>query len=263
MVAAEPLVSLAQVGRSFDGRRVLAGIDLQIARGEVIALVGRSGCGKSTLLKIIGGLDRGASGTIMVPGRRAIVFQDARLLPWKRVWRNVVIGLQGTRTELRERALAALSEVGLTARAEAWPQTLSGGEAQRVAIARALSRTPDLLLLDEPFAALDALTRLQMQRQIALLWRRHRMATLLVTHDIDEALLLADRVILIEDGMIDGDTPVNVAHPRRREDPALVRIRRQLLARLGIAEEGATDAASDRPIAASGSDGAARARLIS
>jgi sulfonate transport system ATP-binding protein len=237
MAVAAPVVSLENVGRHFDGRPVLSGIDLRIAPGEFVTLVGRSGCGKSTLLKIAGGLDREASGRIEVPTRRAIVFQDARLLPWKRVWRNVVIGLNGSPTELRARALAALSEVGLAERADAWPLTLSGGEAQRVAIARALVRTPELLLLDEPFAALDALTRLQMQRQVGTLWRHHQVATLFVTHDIDEALLLADRIILLERGVIESETPVLMPHPRHRESARFVALRRELLARLGVVDE--------------------------
>ena len=231
------LVELVGVERSFDGRPVLSGIDLRIAAGEFVTLVGRSGCGKSTLLKIVGGLDKGALGRISVPGRRAIVFQDARLLPWKRVWRNVTIGLEGTGSALRGRALAALSEVGLAERIEAWPLTLSGGEAQRVALARALVRTPDLLLLDEPFAALDALTRLQMQGQIAELWRRHGMAILLVTHDVDEALLLADRVVLIDRGRIASDDAIALPRPRHRDDPAFARVRRDLLGRLGVVED--------------------------
>ena len=250
-MSAPPLVELAGVERSFDGRVVLSGIDLTIAAGEFVTLVGRSGCGKSTLLKIVGGLDKGSRGKVSVPARRAIVFQDARLLPWKRVWRNVMIGLEGAGAALRRRALAALSEVGLAERIEAWPLTLSGGEAQRVALARALVRTPDLLLLDEPFASLDALTRLQMQGQIAELWRRHGMAILLVTHDVDEALFLADCVVLIDGGRIASDDRITLPRPRHRDDPAFGRLRRDLLARLGVVEDAweppAAEVEPDRP----------------
>lgn len=144
-------VTVRAARRAFDGRPVLTGADLDIAEGEFVALLGASGSGKSTLLRAIGGLDRGATGDFAVPDRRAIVFQEHRLMPWSRVWRNVTLGLTGP--DLRGRALRALGEVGLAARADAWPRTLSGGESQRVALARALVRTPELLLLDEPFGA--------------------------------------------------------------------------------------------------------------
>lgn len=236
MTSAPPAALLEGVTRRFDGRTVLSGVDLRIAQGEFVVLVGQSGCGKSTLLKIVGGLDGDAEGRVSVSANRAIVFQDPRLLPWKPVWKNVVLGLNSSKTELRNLALSALDEMGIAARAEAWPLTLSGGEAQRVALARALVRTPDLLLLDEPFAALDALTRLKMQRQVGDLWRRHGMAILFVTHDVDEALLLADRVLLVEGGRIAQDIPVDLAHPRLREHPRFVDLRRQLLRALGVDE---------------------------
>jgi sulfonate transport system ATP-binding protein len=236
-----PAVDLRQVGRAFDGRRIFSDVNLTIRPGEFVVLVGKSGCGKSTLLRIIGGLDAGAEGVIDVTGNHAVVFQDARLLPWKAVWKNVVLGLDGPQSELRERALRALAEVALTDRADAWPLTLSGGEAQRVAIARALVRTPDLLLLDEPFAALDALTRLKMQQQVLMLWRRHRIATLLVTHDVDEALLLADRILLVEDGGIRRELTISLERPRHREDPGFVTLRRELLSALGVNEDDETD----------------------
>jgi sulfonate transport system ATP-binding protein len=168
-----------------------------------------------------------------------MVFQDARLLPWRRVWRNVVIGLGGKRAELRARAVAALAEVGLVDHADAWPRTLSGGEAQRVALARALVRAPGLLLLDEPFAALDALTRLRMQRLVGRLWQRHGLAVLLVTHDIDEAVQLGDRILLMEEGRIALDLPIRLPHPRRREQADCVALRARLLAELGIDQEDA------------------------
>lgn len=231
-------VHLRNVGRVFDGRRVLADVDLTIRQGEFVVLVGRSGSGKSTLLKIVGGLDAGAEGTIDVTCNQAIVFQDARLLPWKRVWKNVILGLRGSAGSLRERAQATLAEVGLSARADAWPLTLSGGEAQRVAIARALVRTPDLLLLDEPFAALDALTRLKLQQQVSELWRRHAISALFVTHDVEEALLLADRILLIDEGRLRREFDIGLRRPRHREHPRFVALRKELLAALGVDEDG-------------------------
>ena len=249
-------VQLRDVGRVFDGRRVLADIDLTIRPGELTVLVGKSGCGKSTLLRIVGGLDTGAEGTVDVTGTHAVVFQDARLLPWKPVWKNVILGLHGSKRELRERALDALAEVALTERANAWPLTLSGGEAQRVAIARALVRTPDLLLLDEPFAALDALTRLKMQQQVLGLWHRHRIAILFVTHDVDEALLLADRVLLIDDGRVKREFDVGLARPRHREHPRFAALRKELLLALGVNEdEGAESFSSLLPFPSAGQRG--------
>ncbi|MGB3503468.1 MAG: ABC transporter ATP-binding protein [Mesorhizobium sp.] len=234
-------ISLRNVSRTFGERRVLSDIDLDIRKGEFLVIVGASGCGKSTLLKIIAGLDRGAEGDIHVENNRSIVFQDARLLPWKPVWQNVVLGLHGNTDELRTRALAALDEVNLLARADAWPLTLSGGEAQRVAIARALVRTPKLLLLDEPFAALDALTRLKMQQQVAGLVEQHHLTTLFVTHDVDEAILLADRIVLLDAGRVAKTYDVGFTKPRDRSAPAFVKLRRKLLADLGVTED-------DRPL---------------
>jgi len=238
----KPAVRLRGVGRVFEGRRVLSDVDLTIAQGEFVVIVGKSGCGKSTLLKIVGGLDEGAEGAVEVVENHAIVFQDPRLLPWKPVWRNVILGIDGPAAKLRERADEALAEVGLTERAEAWPLTLSGGEAQRVAIARALVRAPDLLLMDEPFAALDALTRLKMQRQVAGLWRRHKIATLFVTHDVDEALLLADRIVLVEVGRVARHFEIDLSRPRRREHPRFMALRKELLANLGVEADNAFDA---------------------
>jgi sulfonate transport system ATP-binding protein len=221
--------------REFDGRIVLEGVDLTIAPGEFVALLGASGSGKSTLLRALAGLDRGATGSFDVPQRRAVVFQEHRLMPWSRVWRNVTLGLGGS--DLRNRALVALTEVGLAARADAWPRTLSGGESQRVALARALVRTPELLLLDEPFGALDALTRLKAQALVARLWAEHRPAVLLVTHDVEEALLLADRALLLRNGRIAEEFVVDVPRPRVIDNPRLLVLRRALLAGLGVNTE--------------------------
>ena len=210
--------------RAFDGRPVLDGVDLDIAPGEFVALLGVSGTGKSTLLRALAGLDREVTGELSVPGTVAVAFQEPRLLPWRRVLANVSLGL---RAEDRPDTVGrrALEEVGLTERAGAWPLTLSGGEAQRAALARALVREPSLLLLDEPFSALDALTRIAMHRLVLRLWQRHRPAVLLVTHDVDEALILADRVLVLAGGQISFSGPVEVPRPRDRDHPGLVTLR--------------------------------------
>jgi sulfonate transport system ATP-binding protein len=222
------------VRRAFDGRGVLRGIDVRIAPGEFVALLGRSGSGKSTFLRALAGLDDRYEGVALVPTRRAVVFQEPRLLPWQRVLANVTLGLTDAGADAK--GSAALAEVGLTERAGAWPVTLSGGEAQRVALARALVREPELLLLDEPFGALDALTRIRMHALLADLCARHRPAVLLVTHDVDEAIALADRVLVLTDGRISLDTVVEVPAPRHRSDPAFGALRTRLLAELGVEE---------------------------
>lgn len=229
---AQDAVRVEGLTRSFDGRRVIDGLDLTLRAGEFTALLGRSGCGKSTLLRVLAGLDRDIRGTVLVPKRRAVAFQAPRLMPWKRVWRNVLLGLPGK----PERAVAekALAEVGLAERSGAWPRTLSGGEAQRASLARALVREPDLLLLDEPFGALDALTRIKAQQLVAELWQRRGCAVLLVTHDVDEALLLADRALVMRDGAIAYETPVALGRPRGPGTPEFAALRSRLLAELGV-----------------------------
>ena len=219
--------------KSFGARTVIDGLELDIRPGEFVALLGRSGCGKSTLLRVLAGLDPEIDGLVTVPRRHSVAFQAPRLMPWKRVWRNVVLGLPGRPD--RELALRYLDEVGLTARADVWPKTLSGGEAQRVSLARALVREPDLLLLDEPFGALDALTRVKAQQLVAALWAKHRCAVLLVTHDVEEALLLADRVLVMDEGVIAFEAAVDLPRPRAVGAPGFVRLRADLLGRLGVA----------------------------
>ena len=221
------------VSRSFGDRRVLDDIDLDIGRNEFVALLGRSGTGKSTLLRALAGLDPDYEGSVLVPTARSVVFQEPRLLPWRKVRANVVLGLRRS-AEAARSAEQALAEVGLAGHADAWPVTLSGGEAQRVALARALVREPALLLLDEPFGALDALTRLKMHGLLRELCRRHRPAVLLVTHDVDEAIALADRVLVLDRGRIATDRPVGLEHPRDRTDPAFAALRGELLAALGV-----------------------------
>jgi sulfonate transport system ATP-binding protein len=233
--SAASLVRVAGLYRSFGPRGVLDGVDLTIQPGEFVALLGRSGCGKSTLLRAIAQLDdnvRG-SGELHTPDNRAVVFQDARLLPWARVLDNVILGLDVPDAEARGRAL--LAEVGLSGRERAWPIELSGGEQQRVALARSLVREPDLLLADEPFGALDALTRLRMHDLLRELCARHQPAVLLVTHDVDEAIALADRVVVLVHGRIAVDQPLDLGPQRSRSDPRFAGYRDLLLRALGIA----------------------------
>ena len=195
-----PVVRARALRRAFGARTVLDGLDLEIAEGEFVALLGESGCGKTTLLRSLAGIDPIEDGALTTPARRSVVFQEPRLLPWWRVGRNVAIGLSGP--DASRRAEAALAEVGLATHSDAWPATLSGGEAQRAALARALVRDPALLLLDEPFASLDALTRIKMHGLVRAIVARHRPAVLLVTHDVDEAIALADRVLVMRAGRI-------------------------------------------------------------
>jgi sulfonate transport system ATP-binding protein len=235
-VQPSPVVQVTNLVRSFGrGPNILDGLDLTIRAGEFVALLGRSGSGKSTLLRTLAGLDAAPPSTVSVPAERAVVFQEPRLVPWKPVWANVALGLRGT--DARERAIAALTEVGLGHRLDAWPLTLSGGEAQRAALARSLVRAPRLLLLDEPFAALDALTRLKTQGLVASLWRTHRPAVLLVTHDVDEALRLAGRVLVLDEGRIALDLQVNLEHPRHQSHPRFASLRSRLLRELGVDED--------------------------
>ncbi len=230
----DPAIRIEGLTRRFNGNAVLDRLDLQVGPGEFLALLGRSGSGKTTLLRTLAGLDPVEEGQVLVPRNVAVVFQESRLLPWRRVWENVTLGLPGR--DARDRAVAALEEVGLGHRLEAWPLTLSGGEAQRVGIARALVREPEFLMLDEPFASLDALTRLRMQAMVGRLWQKRRCAVLLVTHDVDEALLLGDRAVLLDRGRIRTELPVTLDRPRRHDDPGFGPARRALLAALDVHE---------------------------
>ncbi|MFF5586652.1 ABC transporter ATP-binding protein [Streptomyces hygroscopicus] len=225
-------VRVRSLTRSFDGRAVIDDLHLDVRTGEFVALLGRSGCGKSTLLRVLAGLDREIEGEVLAPRRKAVAFQAPRLMPWKKVWRNVLLGLPGRPG--RAVAERALKEVGLGHRVDAWPKTLSGGEAQRASLARALVREPDLLLLDEPFGALDALTRITAQQLVAELWQRRGCAVLLVTHDVEEALLLADRVLVMDGGVIAHQIRVDRDRPRDIADPLLAELRTELLGRLGV-----------------------------
>ena len=228
-------VQVRGLTRRYGQRTVIHGLDLQSHRGEFVALLGESGCGKTTLLRALAGPDAIDGGTIDGPRQPAVVFQEHRLLPWDSLWRNVSLGLDSA--DAQARAEAALAEVGLGDRVDEWPRRLSGGQAQRVALARALVQAPRLLLLDEPFAALDALTRIRMQTLVQQLVARHRPGVLLVTHDVDEAVALAHRVLVMRDGAIAAEHAVPAAARGHRAHPAAVALREQLLAELGVAIE--------------------------
>ncbi|GAA1762206.1 ABC transporter ATP-binding protein [Luedemannella helvata] len=232
-------VEVRDLVRRFGERTVLDHLDLTIPAGQFVALLGRSGSGKSTLLRALAGLDHRAdgSGDLRVPHQVSVAFQDARLLPWLRVLDNVILGLDDER-----RGREALAEVGLAGRERAWPGQLSGGEAQRAALARSLVWEPQLLLADEPFGALDALTRIRMHDLLRELCARHRPAVLLVTHDVDEAVLLADRVLVLTDGRVGVDLAIELDAPRSHGDPRFITYRERLLRALGVHPDGGTRA---------------------
>ena len=209
--------------KSFGDNQVLRGIDLYIPGGQFVAIVGRSGCGKSTLLRLIAGLETIDAGTISFgeetrPEDVRVMFQEPRLLPWAKVLSNVEVGLGRDRasSDAQGRAKKALAEVGLEDKRDQWPAVLSGGQKQRVALARALVSDPRVLAFDEPLGALDALTRISMQRLLERVWRDQAFTAILVTHDVAEAVALADRVLVIEDGRIAHDVTIDIPRPRRR-----------------------------------------------
>lgn len=236
-----PAVQVAGLVRRFGERVVLDRLDLTLEPSEFVILLGQSGCGKSTLLRLLAGLDLPDAGTVTVPQGRAIVFQEPRLLPWQRVWRNVTIGLKDC--DPRTTARRVLGEVGLADHVDAWPKTLSGGEAQRVALARALVADPTLVLLDEPFAALDAITRLRMHALVRALRARHDATMLLVTHDVDEAVALGDRILVMRDGRIGSEHLVDLDQQHRTSGADRDRLRAELFGDLGVA----ADSAHPRP----------------
>ncbi|SHF07878.1 sulfonate transport system ATP-binding protein [Kaistia soli DSM 19436] len=232
-IASGASVAISGLTKRFGETPVIGGIDLEIAPGSFVAVVGKSGCGKSTLLRLLLGLETPTSGRIDIPeGTTArFVFQEPRLLPWATVVDNVTVGLgrSGTRSTRRPAAAKALADVGLDGRGDAWPSVLSGGQKQRVALARALVSRPRLLALDEPLGALDALTRISMQALVERVWRDQGFTALLVTHDVSEAIALADRVILIDGGRIALDLPVDLPRPRRRGTPAFAALEKRVL----------------------------------
>lgn len=219
---------------AFGARKVLQGLTLDIPARQFVAVVGRSGVGKSTLMRLIVGLDQPSDGQVLINGTGVtslqksvrLLFQDARLLPWQTVLSNVGIARM---PGWKERACEALRDVGLEDRLHDWPAVLSGGQRQRVALARVLVSHPAVLLLDEPFGALDALTRADMHSLLERLWLRHRFTTLLITHDVAEAVALADRVVVIRDGRVVYDVNVDLPRPRRRIDPAAVALQSKIL----------------------------------
>jgi sulfonate transport system ATP-binding protein len=234
-------LTLRGVRKTFGAKTVLNGVDLHVPAGQFLAIVGRSGCGKSTLLRLIAGLDEPTSGTVEVAGlwegraRLArIMFQEPRLLPWARVDANVAIGLgpDADHGKALRRSRDALATVGLADRAGEWPSTLSGGQKQRVALARALVSAPRVLALDEPLGALDALTRIEMQRLVEQVWLSNGFTAILVTHDVAEAVALADRIVLIDQGEIAADIPVGLARPHRRGLAEFARVEAEILKRL-------------------------------
>ncbi|HBN5338011.1 aliphatic sulfonates ABC transporter ATP-binding protein [Enterobacter cloacae] len=225
------------VTKRYGDKTILNALDLHIPAGQFVAVVGRSGGGKSTLLRLLAGLEAPNGGEILagttplanIQDDTRMMFQDARLLPWKTVMDNVGLGLKG---HWREEARQALAAVGLEDRAGDWPAALSGGQKQRVALARALIHRPGLLLLDEPLGALDALTRIEMQDLIASLWQEHGFTVLLVTHDVSEAVAMADRVLLIEEGKIGLDLTVDISRPRRVGSARLAELEAEVLERV-------------------------------
>ena len=233
------MLEIQNLSKRFDGAAALNDIGFTVADGEIVAILGTSGAGKSTLLRIVGGIERASSGSVLLDGKPVtgpseklgFVFQEPRLMPWLDVRDNVTFGLSGLKkADRRERAEAALDRVGMAESAGAWPRQLSGGMAQRVAIARALVTRPSVLLLDEPFSALDAFTRLSLQEHLLDIWRNDRPTMLFVTHDIDEALMLADRVIVLlgRPGEVRRDELIELPRPRRRGDPRLALWRERL-----------------------------------
>ena len=229
---------LRHVDKWYGEHHVLDDVSVQIGKGEIVALIGRSGSGKSTVLRVLSGLSTDHTGERIVSGAPALAFQEPRLFPWRDVRTNVTYGLTRIRlskAEARARADRALADVGLTDRADVWPLTLSGGQAQRVSLARALVAEPELLLLDEPFGALDALTRLSMRALLLDLWREHGFGVLLVTHDVDEAVALADRVLVLDEGRVVHTLVIDdPRHSPSDPSPNTDRYRAELLDKLGV-----------------------------
>jgi len=225
---------LRDIKKNYEKLSVLKNVNLNIMRGEFIAVIGKSGCGKSTLLRLMAGLEEQCHGTIYMNDKpldklnekARIMFQDGRLLPWKDVLDNVCIGLS---KDNKYRAIEALNNVGLKEKMNDWPSQLSGGQKQRVALARALVHNPELLLLDEPLGALDAFTRIEMQALIENLWKERGFTSVLITHDVEEAVAMADRVVLIEDGLIALDEHINLIRPRERTQEAFSYYHKRIL----------------------------------
>ena len=252
------MLVLEHVGKTYpNGVHALGGVSLDVELGEIVAVIGGSGCGKSTLLRAIGGLDAPSEGTVVLDGepirapheKIGIIFQEPRLLPWLKVADNVGFGLEGLpKVQRAQRIAAALKRVGLVDKAKVWPRELSGGQAQRVAIARALVPRPEVLLLDEPFSALDAFTRTDLQDHLLDLWADAKPTLILVTHDVDEAIVLADRVMVMcpRPGRIFDEIDVDLPRPRDRQSAAFDFVKRRVLAALDRSlNRAATDAGAE------------------
>jgi sulfonate transport system ATP-binding protein len=230
-------ISIRNLNKSFGKIQVLRDINLEVSPGEFVAIVGRSGCGKSTLLRLLAGLDTPSQGEIILDGQplrglnsaARVMFQDTRLLPWRNVLDNVALGLKHRSSE---RGTWALQQVGLGDRHKSWITQLSGGQRQRVALARALVSQPQLLLLDEPLGALDALTRFEMQQLIQTLWQEQQFTAILVTHDVEEAAYLADRVLVLKDGGVDLDLQIPLPRPRNAGSAAFAELKMTILERI-------------------------------
>ncbi|MDQ0254637.1 sulfonate transport system ATP-binding protein [Evansella vedderi] len=240
-------LSVEKVSRSFSGDVAVKDVTFHAEKGEVIGLLGTSGCGKSTVLRAISGLDTGYEGTIKVNGEQSrsvnkdlgIIFQEARLMPWLTVLENVYFGLEGDKKEKREKAIQLLKQVGLEGFEHYYPKQLSGGMAQRTAIARALVTEPTTLLLDEPFSALDAFTKLQLQDMLLDLWNSYRPTMVIVTHDIDEALYLCDRIVILkgQPGEVYDNIKIRKPKPRSKSDIELVKMKERILKALELGKE--------------------------
>lgn len=245
-------LQVRELSKRYGEREVLKQVGLDVRPGEFIAIVGRSGCGKSTLLRLVAGLEKSSAGQVLIDDAAAdqarqdtrIMFQDARLLPWLRVLDNVILGLPPS---AKDRGREVLAQVGLADRENEWPAKLSGGQRQRVALARALVHRPRLLLLDEPLGALDALTRIEMHRLIEGLWQHHGFTALLVTHDVQEAVALADRVILIEEGRIALDERIELPRPRVHGDARFAALETRILDRVLQKPDGAQPPSAGEP----------------
>jgi sulfonate transport system ATP-binding protein len=258
------MLILDRVGKTYpNGVHALGGVSLQVELGEIVAVIGGSGCGKSTLLRAIGGLDPASEGTVMLDGERitaphekiGIIFQEPRLLPWLNVAGNVGFGLNDRpKPERNQRVAAALDRVGLAEKATVWPRELSGGQAQRVAIARALVPRPEVLLLDEPFSALDAFTRTDLQDHLLDLWADAKPTLILVTHDVEEAIVLADRILVMRPrpGRVFEEIGVDLPRPRDRQSAAFDFAKRRVLTALDRSLDRAATDAGPEPKAEAG-----------
>ncbi|SDD31168.1 ABC transporter ATP-binding protein [Paraburkholderia lycopersici] len=232
--AAVPVVArLSGVRKRYGENTVLDNVDFSVREGEFVALVGPSGTGKTTLLRLLAGLESASNGRTEVSGNTSVVFQEPRLIQAQRVWKNVLLD-DAHQPDARSRAAAALQDVGLEDKLESWPVSLSGGQAQRVAVARALYRRPDLMLLDEPFSALDAFTRRSMQSLVLKLWAKYAFGAVIVTHDLDEALIVADRIVILSKGRICHETRVDLPRERDVTSPEFNALKRDLLKQFSL-----------------------------